>query len=146
MLLCFAAALLATALPLDVAPFKERQKEGLDRIVASDFLLWRECARKHVEAHPGTRTVETGTIAACLSPGRRAPAPWHGKVEGEFLHVYGKADIGAAVAARRMAGNGATVGRAIDGMLRPVLSSGDAVQLPSFVPEGALVGVSRVGG
>lgn len=144
LLLLAGIAFLAATLALDVGPFRAWQQEGRDRIVAADFLLWRDCVRRHAKAHPGTEVFDAGSMSGCLPSGRISRSPWQTRKEGNFLYVFGKAPAGAVNAARRSRGGGPLVGRAVDGVLRPVPSKGHAIPLPGFVPEGALVGIVPV--
>lgn len=144
-MLALAAALVLVALIAGVMdPRPELRTDGAMEaaVVARQFVVYRDAVHRHVAANPGVAgAIDTADLA--LPPGAVVPASFGNRVgPGELVWVFA-ADYPPGTA-HRVAGiprlGTELVGRNEGGDLVRAQRGELGVDVPDFVPDGALVG------
>lgn len=122
-------------------PAEFSHEEASHRAIAVNYAIYRNEVFLHVYANRGlSGDIPLSTLN--MPESWQALRAWRSRVDGGRCYVYGEASQEEIAAVRDLFHGSFAIGMASNGRLIPV--QGNAIALPSFIPNGCLVSVTEV--
>ncbi len=118
--------------------FDAFDNSGKAHTVAVNYAVYRNAAFAYAQQHkPSDGIIATSSLS--LPTEWQALRTWTARMEDTCCYVFGEVSVDEIHAARELFQDSVAMGYAQNGKLMPQL--GNAVALPSFIPDGNIVSV-----